>query len=104
MKYLLKISAYFFGLCVFTLSFFFIKISSSSVDITIVEALFKPYLINNIKQYDLSFHKIELIIDDSEHKFVTNIGIDFFNKGDQSEHHFSSKINISINSLLKFKR
>ena len=103
MKYLLKISAYFFSLCVFTLSFFFIKISSSSIDITLVEALFKPYLINNIKQYDLSFHKIELIIDDSEHKFVTNIGIDFFNKGDQSEHHFSSKINISINSLLKFK-
>ena len=102
MKYLLKIINYLLGLIIFTIGFFFLKISSSFIDISSTEVFFKPYLINNASQYNINIHKIQLYLDGSENKLITNIKIDFSNKIIQSKHRFNSKIDIPIKSILNF--
>ena len=80
MKYFLKIISYFFGLLIFTISFFLLQVSSSFIDITSSEVFFKPYLIRNANQYNINIYKIQLYIDKSQHKLISNIKIDFINK------------------------
>ena len=103
MRHFLKIINYFLGLVIFTIGFFFLKISSSFVDISSTEVFFKSYLTNNTYQYSVDINKIQLYLDRSQNKLITNIKIDFSNKLDQSKHHFYSKVDIPIQSILNFQ-
>ena len=103
MKYFLKIISYFFGLLIFTIIFFLLQVSSSVIDITSSEVFFKPYLIKNADQYNINIHKIQLHIDKSQHKLITNIKIDFINKANDIDHHFSSTVYLPIRSFIKLK-
>ena len=103
MRHFLKIINYFLGLVIFSVSFFFLKISSSFVDISSTEVFFKSYLTNNTSQYSVDINKIQLHLDGSQNKLITNIEIDFSNKLDQSKHHFYSKVDIPIQSIINFK-
>ena len=103
MKHLLRIISYCFGFLIFIITFLFLKVSGSFVDITSTELFFKPYLIDNINQYNIKIDHINLYIDKSEHKLITNIKIDFFNKFDQGNHQLYSKVEIPIKLYLKSK-
>ena len=103
MRHFLKIINYFLGLVIFTIGFFFLKISSSFVDISSTEVFFKSYLTNNTYQYSVDINKIQLYLDRSQNKLITNIKIDFSNKLDQSRHHLYSKVDIPIQSILNFQ-
>ena len=103
MKHLLRIISYCFGFLIFIITFLFLKVSGSFVDITSTELFFKPYLIDNINQYNIKIDHINLYIDKSEHKLITNIKIDFFNKFDQGNHQLYSKVEIPIKLALKSK-
>ena len=103
MKYFLKIISYFFGLLIFTIIFFLLQVSSSVIDITSSEVFFKPYLIRNADQYNINIHKIQLYIDKSQHKLISNIKIDFINKANDINHRFSSTIDLPIISFIELK-
>ena len=103
MKLLLKTISYCFGFLIFTITFLFLKVSGSFIDITSTELFFKPYLLDNVNQYNIKIHHINLYIDKSEHKLITNIKIDFLNKFDRGNHRLSSKVTIPIKLYLKSK-
>ena len=58
-------------------------------------------IFNSLSIKDIN--KIQLHLDRSQNKLITNIEIDFSNKLDQSKHHFYSKVDIPIQSIINFQ-
>ena len=79
-----------FAFLIFTISFFLLQLSISFINITPIEFIIKPFLVNKIDGYDNSFSEAVLYIDTDSKKTIAKIKIDLTNKAKSEQFQLSS--------------
>ena len=91
-----------FSFLIFTISFFLLQLSISFINITPIEFLIKPFLVNKIDGYDNSFSEAVLYIDTDSKKTIAKIKIDLTNKVKSEQFQLSSEFETNLVDIINF--
>ena len=91
-----------FAFLIFTISFFLLQLSISFINITPIEFLIKPFLVNKIDGYDNSFSEAVLYIDTDSKKTIAKIKIDLTNKVKSEQFQLSSEFETNLVDIINF--
>ena len=91
-----------FAFLIFTISFFLLQLSISFINITPIEFLIKPFLVNKIDGYDNSFSEAVLYIDTDSKKTIAKIKIDLTNKVKSEQFQLFSEFETNLVDIINF--
>ena len=99
---IIKFISSIFSFLIFTTSFFLLQLSISFTNITPIEFLIKPFLVNKIDGYDNSFSEAVLYIDTDSKKTIAKIKIDLTNKVKSEQFQLSSEFETNLVDIINF--
>ena len=99
---IIKFISSIFSFLIFTISFFLLQLSISFINITPIEFLIKPFLVNKIDGYDNSFSEAVLYIDTDSKKTIAKIKIDLTNKVKSEQFQLFSEFETNLVDIINF--
>ncbi len=97
---IIKFISSIFSFLIFTTSFFLLQLSISFINITPIEFLIKPFLVNKIDSYDNSFSEAVLYIDADSKKTIAKIKIDLTNQVKSEQFQLSSEFETNLVDII----
>ena len=99
---IIKFISSIFSFLIFTISFFLLQLSISFINITPIEFIIKPFLVNKIDGYDNSFSEAVLYIDTDSKKTIAKIKIDLTNKVKSEQFQLFSEFETNLVDIINF--
>ena len=100
---IIKLFSNIFGLLIFVISFFLLQLTFSFINITPIEFLIKPLLINKIDDYENNFSEAILYLDNDQRTISAKIKIELINNKDKKKYLLSSITETNLSDFINFK-